>query len=125
MCDDRRTASTSTNPLAQAVKSDSSFICGLQAWHLSPLASEESQLASSATSCSQGCSLVEPGFDTSDAATFPSSLTESDRDALRPIVWRRVTGHLVVPSSQYYSRLVKVCSDTEPVVRPWDQDKPG
>lgn len=51
--------------------------------------------------------LVEPGFDTSDAAIFSEEFTESTRDAFKPIVWRRVTGLLVVPT-QHYSRLVQV-----------------
>jgi hypothetical protein len=79
----------------------------VQRWLHLPVVTEESELVINSTATSSSCSLVEPGFDTSDAATFPEHLTESDRDALRPIVWRRVAGQLLVPS-QSYGRLVKV-----------------
>lgn len=56
----------------------------------------------------KSCYLVEPSFDTSEAATVSANFTQEDRESLQPVVWRRVTGQLIVPT-QHYCRLVKVC----------------
>jgi hypothetical protein len=68
--------------------------------------SNEDELVMISSTRHQEC-LVEPGFDTSDAAIFSDEYSESDREALKPIVWRRVTGMLIVPTL-HYSRLVQV-----------------
>jgi hypothetical protein len=60
----------------------------------------------------KSCCLIDPGFDTSDTATFARSYTEAEQDALKPIVWRRVTGQLVVPT-HFYARVVQVRATDE------------
>jgi hypothetical protein len=69
------------------------------------LATEDDLVSSQAKT--KTCCLVDPGFDTSDTATFASFFTEAEKDALKPVVWRRVTGQLVVPH-HFYTRVVQV-----------------
>lgn len=64
----------------------------------------------------KSCCLVDPGFDTSETATLASSFTDAEKDALKPVVWRRVTGQLVVPT-HFYTRVVQVRAAD---VGPWE-----
>lgn len=73
-----------------------------QDWMQGLPASENELLAWQHKSAASPSAAVDTGFDTSEEATFsPACFTEAEKESLKPVVWRRVTGQLLVPTQHY------------------------